>query len=702
MGTAEARRPLRSIQSAHIHCNPITSNFPLVKEKDYTSGNSAQKAKRPGELKEGTCMEPVKRAKHEPSLLAVDELLGRPSQSAQAPMPVQQGQKTDFAAAFNTVLRPPMPPAAPMQAPSHASAAARVPGPGPSTYAGNTGALTTFQDIAFQGVNLGANSNPEGMDAAKLRLLSTNFSSEAAAAASAAAAGGTSFPAAAGAAAGGVPPFGQQQQLELSHSVSLQPSTSGRPGLTPSGLAQLQIHPHDFQVPCEQQCVPYDWALKRMWRLSSPCRFPFVDPAGSRGRGGLEHDWSQLNVKERWARALLSWRFPDAPLDADAILTLSTGRSGASRALTQRLDSWRNAFSSAYLAVRHRQSSGLYVIYPEIPRGSSSTSFAPQSASSTVDSSCSTVILFTPGGTRSHAQPQAMVSQSTSLMRNKMVAGGLRFSMPLARPKTNTQGQQLYEEDADVDLDAEDHHPPSFNHIKARSHLGMSQQQQQQQQVTDKEQLQQQPQLEPRQQQLQQQQQPKRQLSGTGASTQQQQQTCNGSPASGSPASESTQAQQQQQQQQKQQQKQQQRQQRKQPQQQRQQKLQVVRQFPGRLNPHVAQQQQQQPTTPTRSRPAAAVTTKEDTPLRQKIHELMAIVPGHRGTVGAVVEELMLEPPYASQDQAALKRRVAAIMSSGAEFVSSSAYQSRSNKRYEYEFQQQNALGVSIRGRKVR
>eukprot|EP00983_Pelagomonas_calceolata_P107085 1159305-Pelagomonas_calceolata.AAC.6 len=55
MGTAEARRPLRSIQSAHIHCNPITSNFPLVKEKDYTSGNSAQKAKRPGELKEVCC-----------------------------------------------------------------------------------------------------------------------------------------------------------------------------------------------------------------------------------------------------------------------------------------------------------------------------------------------------------------------------------------------------------------------------------------------------------------------------------------------------------------------------------------------------------------------------------------------------------------------------------------------------------------------
>eukprot|EP00967_Tisochrysis_lutea_P099043 scaffold146832_cov19-Tisochrysis_lutea.AAC.1 len=80
------------------------------------------------------------------------------------------------------------------------------------------------------------------MDAAKLRLLSTNFSSEAAAAASAAAAGGTSFPAAAGAAAGGVPPFGQQQQLELSHSVSLQPSTSGRPGLTPSGLAQGRKH----------------------------------------------------------------------------------------------------------------------------------------------------------------------------------------------------------------------------------------------------------------------------------------------------------------------------------------------------------------------------------------------------------------------------------------------------------------------------
>eukprot|EP00967_Tisochrysis_lutea_P030716 scaffold36113_cov18-Tisochrysis_lutea.AAC.1 len=139
-------------------------------------------------------MEPVKRAKHEPSLLAVDELLGRPSQSAQAPMPVQQGvdyktsTKADFVAISVPVsscvrLRTSMPPTAPSTASNtavislgacvgifldydpcpflHASAAARVPGPGPSTYAGNTGALTTFQDIAFQGVNLGANSNPE-------------------------------------------------------------------------------------------------------------------------------------------------------------------------------------------------------------------------------------------------------------------------------------------------------------------------------------------------------------------------------------------------------------------------------------------------------------------------------------------------------------------------------------------------------------
>ncbi|KAF5843576.1 hypothetical protein DUNSADRAFT_12838 [Dunaliella salina] len=429
MSAAEPRRPLRSIQSAsplHLHCNTITSNFPLVKEKDYTSGNSLQKAKRPGELlKEGTCMEPVKRAKHEPSLLAVDELLGRPSQAAQAPMPVQQGQRTDFAAAFNTVLRPPMPPAAPTQAPSHGSAAAHESGLGPSTGAGNTGGLTTFQDIAFQGMHVGANSNPEGMDAAKLRLLSTNFSSEAAAAAAAAAAGGgapgASFSAAAGTATGAMPPFGQQQQQ----------------------LQQLELNHR---------------------------------------RSNLDKDWSQLNIKERWARALLSWRFPDSPMDADAILTLSTGRPGANRALTQRLDSWRNAFSSAYLAVRHRQSSGLYVIYPEIPRSSSSTSFGPLSASTTADSSCSTIILFTPGGARSNAQPQAMVSQSTSLMRNRMVAGGLHFSMPLARPKANTQGRQLYDEDADVDLDALDHHPPGFNQIKARSHLSQQQQQQQQQQ----------------------------------------------------------------------------------------------------------------------------------------------------------------------------------------------------------------------------
>jgi hypothetical protein len=32
----------------------------------------------------------------------------------------------------------------------------------------------------------------------------------------------------------------------------------------------------------------------------------------------------------------------------------------------QRLDLWRDAFSSAYLAVRHGKSCGLYVIYPEV------------------------------------------------------------------------------------------------------------------------------------------------------------------------------------------------------------------------------------------------------------------------------------------------------------------------------------------------
>ena len=47
------------------------------------------------------------------------------------------------------------------------------------------------------------------------------------------------------------------------------------------------IQSQDFQVQGEHQCVPYDWALKRLWRLSSPMRFSAMD--AGQGGGGGEH-----------------------------------------------------------------------------------------------------------------------------------------------------------------------------------------------------------------------------------------------------------------------------------------------------------------------------------------------------------------------------------------------------------------------------
>ncbi len=57
--------------------------------------------------------------------------------------------------------------------------------------------------------------------------------------------------------------------------------------LPPRAPAQVQPHPHEFQVPCAQQCVPYDWVLKRAARFSSPHRFPFLNAAGGGGGRGV-------------------------------------------------------------------------------------------------------------------------------------------------------------------------------------------------------------------------------------------------------------------------------------------------------------------------------------------------------------------------------------------------------------------------------
>jgi len=45
--------------------------------------------------------------------------------------------------------------------------------------------------------------------------------------------------------------------------------------------------------------------------------------------------WLRVRAQEQWAQALLSWRFPGAPLEPDAVAALSAGRPGASRTLAQ-------------------------------------------------------------------------------------------------------------------------------------------------------------------------------------------------------------------------------------------------------------------------------------------------------------------------------------------------------------------------------
>lgn len=64
----------------------------------------------------------------------------------------------------------------------------------------------------------------------------------------------------------------------------------------------------------------------------------------------------------------MSWRHPESPWEPEAVAVLSSSK-GAARVLSQRLDAWRAAFASAYMAVRHGHSTALYVMMPEVRLG---------------------------------------------------------------------------------------------------------------------------------------------------------------------------------------------------------------------------------------------------------------------------------------------------------------------------------------------
>lgn len=84
-----------------------------------------------------------------------------------------------------------------------------------------------------------------------------------------------------------------------------------------------------------------------------------------------------LLLQEKLQAALVSWAYPESAWEAEAIAALATGKPSLVSLLNQRLDVWRRAFISAYMAVRHGRSSGLYLISPEVGAVGKDGQFSP-------------------------------------------------------------------------------------------------------------------------------------------------------------------------------------------------------------------------------------------------------------------------------------------------------------------------------------
>jgi hypothetical protein len=116
------------------------------------------------------------------------------------------------------------------------------------------------------------------------------------------------------------------------------------------------------------------------------------------------------------------------------------GKSGA-RLLAQRLDAWRAAFTSAYMAVRHGLSAALYVEYSSSSPSSSAAPVTGKPSQHQHQPPPQTVVFAAPG-TRGSGCVTALVSQSSRHLRSRLTAAGLDYAMPLA-PGTGTSKSLL-------------------------------------------------------------------------------------------------------------------------------------------------------------------------------------------------------------------------------------------------------------------
>ncbi|GIL51713.1 hypothetical protein Vafri_7649 [Volvox africanus] len=189
--------------------------------------------------------------------------------------------------------------------------------------------------------------------------------------------------------------------------------------------------------------LPMDWGIKRSLTFTSFTRFGIHDraqqaPPRTRWRALQNIVNSDMNTIGdevlQYLSSQLSWRHPEVLMDASAFavarsasaaapiggggtaLTNATPGSivsGSGGWLAQRLAAWRSALHSLYGTYRGGDCNVFYVI--------NSAARNPF------------VALFAYKGVRGSSELCAMVSQSTRVLRGRMLAAGVPFTMPLEK-----------------------------------------------------------------------------------------------------------------------------------------------------------------------------------------------------------------------------------------------------------------------------
>ncbi|KAG2442277.1 hypothetical protein HXX76_002364 [Chlamydomonas incerta] len=197
--------------------------------------------------------------------------------------------------------------------------------------------------------------------------------------------------------------------------------------------------------------LPVDWSIKRSLTFSSRAPFTLHEraqqaPARARWRAmqgvvNLDLDSLASDPAAHYLACQLSWRHPEIVLDPASICaaarsvvapssaaaltgavqaggatsfgggSLASGGGGGANMLTLRLAAWRNALHGLYSSYRSGTCELFYVVNPA-PKG-------PYAA------------LFASKGIRGCNDSYAVVSQSTRLLRNRLTAAGVPFTMPL-------------------------------------------------------------------------------------------------------------------------------------------------------------------------------------------------------------------------------------------------------------------------------